>query len=260
MTAESPVPNSLDYDDDGDDVEIVVEIERAFGVKITDAEAKSIVQVGQLYDVLESKLGPTSGEKCATAMTFYRLRQAIRQDASLVSLDPDTRLADIRDGNPKRAFRKMEERCGLTLPTLLIGWMGMVGFALPLIVVLGGLLGNEFLNELVDFGPKPGLAWTLIAAGICCIGAGLVWADPMKLSKRLSTLGDLATVTAALNYGDLVQKGARHSRDELWDALTEVLSAFRATLAPREIHRGTYLLQVTYEEARKSGAFDYHVS
>lgn len=253
MASNAEQPNTLALDDDLDPVDILQKIERAFGVKITDAEAQSIVQVGQLFDLLEAKLGPASGEKCATAMAFYRLRRAIIQDAPLISLEPETSLADICDGNPKLAFRNLKERCGLTLPTLLIGWMGVTGLALPVIVVLGGLLGYEWINELLDFGPKPGLAWTLIAAGVFCISAGLTWADPMKISYRLKTLADLATVTAALNYGGLVREGARHRPKELWHALTEVLSEFNDALAPKDSHRGTYFLQVTFDAARKGG-------
>ena len=252
----SALPNTLGLDDEGDDVLIVEELERAFGLKITDEEAKSIVLVGHLYDVLLARLGPGSGEKCATVMCYYRLRRAILQNAPNLIVTPKTKLADICQGNPKLAFRKWGHVAGLTLARPMYSWIGNLGMAIILASILGGLFGGLFITYLDVLEPLPAPTLALICAALFCSGVGLMWADPMQLSRRLDTLGDLATVTAALNYGQLIKEGARHRPQELWEALTEVLSAFRDTLSPKDIHRSTHLLQATFDEARKAGALE----
>lgn len=250
----SACPNTLGLDDDGDDWEIVVELERAFGLKITDEEAKSIVLVGHLYDVLLARLGPGSGEKCATAMCYYRLRRAILQNAPNLKITPKTKLADICQGNPKLAFRKLGLVTGLALARPMYGWIGYLGMAIILVSIFGGLFGGLFITYLDVLEPLPAPTLALMCAAIFFSGVGLMWADPMQWSKRLNTLGDLATVTAALNYGQLIKEGARHRPQELWEALTEVLSVFRDTLSPKDIHRNTHLLQATFDEACKAGS------
>lgn len=250
----SASPNTLGLDDDGDDWEIVVELERAFGLKITDEEAKSIMLVGHLYDVLLARLGPGSGEKCATAMCYYRLRRAILQNAPNLIVTPKTKLADICQGSPKLAFRKLGHIAGLTLARPMYGRIGYLGMAMTLVSIFVGFFGGLFITYLDVLEPLPGPTLALICTALFCSGVGLMWADPMQLSRRLDTLGDLATVTAALNYGQLIKEGARHRPQELWEALAEVLSAFNDTLPPKDIHRETYLLQATFDEARKAGA------
>lgn len=246
-------PNTLGLDDEMDDVEILEELERAFDVKFTDEDARPIFQVGQLYDVLQAKLGPATGEKCASAMAFYRLRRAISQHNPTVSVSPATQLTDICLRNPKSAFRKLEEQSGLKVPELLTGPRGVAGILLVAVALSAFLFGHLLLHRLGFTATDSN--WVRFLTGIGCLSLGgvLIWSDPMKLPARLNTFGELATTTAALNYGLLTKSGARHRPEELWDALTEVLSSSRDTLAPQEIHKVTYILQVTFDEARKNG-------
>jgi hypothetical protein len=77
---------TLGLDDDWEPVDVVIAVEKAFDVKITNAEATTIFQVGELYDLLLQKLKGSGGNRmCASAMAFYRLRHAMEglvQDAN----------------------------------------------------------------------------------------------------------------------------------------------------------------------------------
>ena len=71
------MPNTLGLDDDLDGVEVVRDLERIFDIKVSNEEAERIFTVGEFHDLLLSKLSPNEADKkCATAITFYRIRRA----------------------------------------------------------------------------------------------------------------------------------------------------------------------------------------
>lgn len=48
----SSVGNRLNLVGDGDDVDVLLSVEEAFGVKIADAEAEGCEKVGQLFNLV----------------------------------------------------------------------------------------------------------------------------------------------------------------------------------------------------------------
>ena len=91
--AEAKAPlmtNSLDLgDEEFDLIDLQVEIESAFGLRLSDEEAESVRTMGDLHVLLMRRIGPAEGDSCLTTMAFLRLRRAI---APLV---PDIRLQPI---------------------------------------------------------------------------------------------------------------------------------------------------------------------
>ena len=62
--------NTLGLDDDLDGVELVRDSEKAFEIKIANNEAERLLTVGQLYDLLLSKIPVDDAQrKCASAMS-----------------------------------------------------------------------------------------------------------------------------------------------------------------------------------------------
>jgi len=53
--------NTVDLNDDLDDVEMLEAIERAFSFKISSVDAEGLVSVGDLYDLVKSKM-PKDGK------------------------------------------------------------------------------------------------------------------------------------------------------------------------------------------------------
>lgn len=49
--------NSLDLWGDGDEIEMIEAIERAYAISFEKAEAEQLVTMGQLFDLVKSKLG-----------------------------------------------------------------------------------------------------------------------------------------------------------------------------------------------------------
>jgi acyl carrier protein len=75
------MPNTLGLDDDLEPVEVVRHLERIFDIRVSNEEAESIFNVGEFYDLLLDKIPSNDADrKCASAMTFYRIRRPRRGD------------------------------------------------------------------------------------------------------------------------------------------------------------------------------------
>src|SRR5664280_2783691 len=62
-------------------VETVIEVEETFGIVVSDQEAGSIRTVGQLCELVVSKL--SSSEACASMVAFNRLRRTLQTTAGV---------------------------------------------------------------------------------------------------------------------------------------------------------------------------------
>ena len=66
--------NSLDLGDEEFDT---IELQSAFGLRLTDEEAASVGTMGELHDLIMRRIGPSGGDLCSTTMAFFRLRRAL---------------------------------------------------------------------------------------------------------------------------------------------------------------------------------------
>jgi acyl carrier protein len=230
--------NSLGLDDDLDGVELVQNLEKAFEIEISNAEAESTLTVGQLYDLLLTKIPANeSDRKCASAMAFYRVRRALRNLAQGSALTPSASILFLEERSAKATFEQLERDTGLQMPQLEISYRGTLG-CLTVAVAFCAILGfaTFFHPGFVSVVNVFALVVTSIA-----VGWGILHFDSRKLPKSCSTLGGLATKVAALNYGRLSKMGASHSDNEIWKNLLELLSEY--ALPKSEIGRGTFFLQ-----------------
>jgi len=56
---------------------MIIAVEDRFGIKITDADAKKIFTVGELYRLVLSSIASSNGGHCKTQHVFYRLRSSL---------------------------------------------------------------------------------------------------------------------------------------------------------------------------------------
>jgi hypothetical protein len=228
------MPNTLGLDDDLDPVEAVVRLEKAFAVKIRDDEAASCSTVGDIYDLLHARVATKLGGPgaCMTSMAFYRLRRSLRGTHPGVEFRPTTPLTKYAGPNARRFLNRLGRDTGLQLPGPQRGWLSGLGFHLILIAVVSSVAVAVTKGPTISyFG---GIA--LFAAGIASIKL-----DPCALSGDCTTLGELATKASALNYGSLAGAGGAVRPNDLWDAMTEVLSGL-SELPRSGISRDTLIL------------------
>jgi hypothetical protein len=235
------MPNTLDWVGDGDDVAAITALEQVFEIAFSDAELKALKAVGDLHDLVLAKISRSNDTgKCASAMAFYRLRQALAANGPDGRITPATEMVIFSAPSLKDFFRRLSEQTGLRLKGPTHTWVGYIGEAcwlLPLMAALPLLAWSAIVR------PEPYVFAGLV--GLFIVGLVLVRLDPGRLT---GTVGTLAREAARANYGRLVKQGARGRDAEIWGILIEILTD-ESRLNPREITRETVFFRSQPEVA-----------
>lgn len=201
--------NSLKLED-LDDVTLLEAIERAFEVQFVQDEVGQLHTVGDLFDLLEVKMGttPQARQRCITAVSFYRLKKAVAE-ISGGQIGPDTAIMEVFPAKVlKRRMQALGQKTGLSLPSVPLS---VEQWLLVLLVV-------SFCGTALFFGlaTMPGITCLLIAIGFAGV---LRLADfPGRLTNPCS-FGELARQVAFLNYGRFARETGTRSSTDLWEAL-----------------------------------------
>jgi hypothetical protein len=156
--------DSLNLVGDGDDIDVIRDVERAFGIQIADHEAEAIRTVGQLYDLIQARCpGADRTQACLSQVAFYRLRRALAP-TDKTAITPRTPIAIVHTvggGSTAKAWTELARRPGLTLPRL---------------------------ETPFTFAATPSLRTTLgsVAIGAACFAA---WAVVLRLPPLIFLLG-----------------------------------------------------------------------
>lgn len=208
---------SVEIVGDGDDVELIGCFETAFGLTFLDEEVKSIVTLGDAYQLICSKLpkDPKQQVKCLTAMAYYRLNKAICERGKM---DTTTRVEIPKGRSPKSFQKHLEDRSGLRLDFLTK--------AGPLSVAL-------FLLQFVTWIAAP-----IIFSGFAAILVGLCLVVVSYSLRRIAdslddriwifdgTLGDLSRQASEANIGKLILLGGKWAETDVWKTMTSIISDF----------------------------------
>ena len=226
--------NTLGLDNDMDGICLLVDIERAFGIAITDKETASVLTIGDLFALVERKAMYKGGGKCRTAISFFRLRHALRALGVAQKPRLNTNLSALSGFSPKKLYAEIERRTGLTLPPLTAGYLTLSGLLLLVAAVLSPLV----LTQLdVDFWPKCAFVASCVLAAVI-----LLRVDPLEFGENEKTLGGLAEQVASLNYSTLALAGGRNTPEEMWEAFLTVVAHHADELPRNEITPATLLL------------------
>lgn len=164
-----------------DAVEIVMDLEEAFGICIPDEEATQLRRFGDLIRYIQSRVNLSEGDVCATSLAFYRIRNHLMRqllvDRSAVR--PATSLEELVPANRRRDWWKdLQTSEGSRLPPL--GrpvWLERTVFI---------LIVSACISLLIS--------WYLVVG--CIAGAVLVALFTRPLATRFPagcwTVGDLA--------------------------------------------------------------------
>lgn len=218
--------SSLGLAGDLDDVDLVEDVEAAFSIRLGDDEISRCSTVGQLFELIEARLPQMpSGQSCATALCFYRLRRAL-QPHSAIALKPKTSIATLGAVPVQKLHQIIETECGLRPPPQYITLWGCLALLLVLALPLG-------LFAI-------GMPWW-VAIPSAALGIGLYRRAPIQLPDEVETFGDLIRVVASRSIGALAGQGARLGPKEAWQSFTDVLSD-HTQLSKDEIGPETLLL------------------
>jgi acyl carrier protein len=223
-------------------------LERIFDVEFTDEETEQLLTVGDLHDLLLRKMSP-GGEKCASAMSYYRLRRAVMKNFPGKQLSPSFDLSRLDSTSAHVLFKDLERATGLNLPMADLTRIGLIGEAILLPSLAVGFVGAipAFVYSRID-GPYSDVVWWLwIIAFLGGIVLSVVLArlDPGRIPEDCRTLGGLAKRTAELSYGRLIRLGAARRDEDIWKLLVKT---FSDPAADQIFGRGTYLSRRSLEK------------
>lgn len=187
---------SLGLAGDLDDVELIQDVEAAFGIRLADDEIERCSTVGQLFELIEAHLPQMpSGHSCATAMCFYRLRRAL-QPHSAIALKPKTSISALSAVPVRKLHQIIETECGLRPPLQYITSWGCLALLLVLALPFG----------LFAIGMP---SW--VALPSATLGIGLYRLAPIQLPGEVETFGDLVRIVASRSIGALAEQGEARS-------------------------------------------------
>ena len=183
-------------------------IERSFAVTLP-SDLRHIATAGDLFEqVLYRRQDRAAGEKCDSAMVFFRLRSTFARLAPGVRITPSTRLKDLTRMSPKRLAKRLARETGLAMPAVDVGRLGCA-------MVLLGFIGAPLLWWLVDF---PTAAFTLFGAGMVSL------LDRGGYSGDWQTVWSLVEAIARRNVAQLGAMGARNRPEDWWRRFAEILA------------------------------------
>jgi hypothetical protein len=203
--------NCLNLVGDGDELDVLRGVEKAFGVKISNAEAHRCETVGMLFDVICShlKISDARHLRCPTALAFFRLRAALRRRGYVQRITPDLDLrAAFHAHGGRRMHASLARELGLDLPGL------QLDSTSANLLVLVWACGFPLAVWAASWVP-------LLACTILTIMLGLVL--PRTLPEGIARLGDFAVSCAAWNYGRLSEQCGGARPCAAWQAFTIVV-------------------------------------
>ena len=87
-----------------DGVELIMEVEKAFDIRIPDAEAEKITTVGDLYETVWKYAKHDTDGRCTSRMLFYMIRRKMVESLGLA------RINITLDANPDQLFESAQKR------------------------------------------------------------------------------------------------------------------------------------------------------
>ena len=232
--------NSLNLWGDGDDLDVVVDVEQVFDLKLSNQEAESCRTVGDLYDLIVSKRRSVDLDTraCLSQAAFYRLRRAFAAMGANGPITPATPLHQVmseigRTMPFRRTWKELGQRAKLTLPSQEVAWLPewprsdtprwkptpyrIVFFAFAAAVIFS-------LHRVTGMS----VGWAVFAI-IVTLFALLLLVTPLlrlgfgNIPRRIATVGDLARDAAGFSFKELWQEKNGYGPSDLWFALTAIL-------------------------------------
>ncbi len=222
MQEHARIVHDIKLDDDLDFIEIIRGIEDSMGISFADDIFAEIRTLGQMHELIcrEAEKIPSSGTKCATSMSFYRLKAAINRLGPSRRLTPATSLRALPNFNYVKIIDQLE---GWNAPKYLSapGFYLTTGLTLAVNIPLAFLIGAlSVATGLLTF-----ILLLILAIRLM----------PARLPNE-KTVGELANRLAIGNLRRLAEQGAAITPRTLWEALVHIVAEVM-DIAPDRLSR-----------------------
>lgn len=218
-----------------DSVELLVNVEKAFGITISNFEAEKITTVGDIHTIVWRNVQGRQSMRCKSQQLYYKLRYTLinkfkvaKEDvvlsASLNDIFPQT--------NRRLLYRRLEKELQLRLPQLVLPaiWANVLritGFMLiPGMLVWSLVLVNVFnYTKWLYLLPVLGILGTVFISNIL---------DPVRTVFHPETIKGFTKMVLSNNYATLIQEeGTNRKEMEL------IINNIVADIAGLELHEIT---------------------
>ncbi len=191
--------------------DVLLKIEKSFGIKFGKTELNDVNIFGELCDIIINKVHGENLDDCTTQQGFYKLRNAIAETplSNKGSITPDTKLQILF---PRKSRRKkiLQTEKLLGFKTKVLRPRHWISGTLVLILVVS-LVGLFFI-------------WKVFLATFICSIIGLTIATKFGIEFDLQTVGQFAEKISRENY----LKSRRHettaNKNEVEQKVRELFS------------------------------------
>lgn len=204
-----------------DAVELVMSVEDAFQINISDEEASKTRTVGELYDLVLSKIkikgthDEESSRRCLTSAAFYRVRRAMVQVLHIDrrKITPKTELLDLLPRPQRRDnWGRIKQSINLKMPKLQPNW-GVILIKFVILMAVGIALG---LLQYVGI-------WGLTIVSLISALVMTKFMPALHTSLPASTVGALAEQIYLANLKQLAEENGGLNEREVWGALRQII-------------------------------------
>ncbi len=197
-----------------DSIELLIEVEKAFSIKIPDQEAERIITVGDFHNSVWKHLEGKHSDKCQSQKLFYQLRRSFVDSFKFSKADfkLSTSLNDIfPEDNRKQAYLNFSNSINIEFPDLVLPkpWAIFLN-TIGIITICGGLGLSIILINYFDYSK-----WTLLFSAI---GIGFTYLISKILNAKRtvikpSLVRDFTQKTLSINYPTLMKENGVNRKD-----------------------------------------------
>ena len=218
-----------------DSIEILMTVEKTFGISIPDKEAEKIITVGDFHNVVWRRLEGKHNDKCKSQTLFYKLRQSFFDTFNLSKTDInlDTSLNDIfPKDNRRHIYFDFANKNNIKLPDLVLTkpWTTFLNY-FSFTTILGGLVLSSILIIFFNYSK-----WALLIpiAGIILTHYISQLLNPKRIIVQPETIKEFTQQVLTMNYSTLTQENGTNRKE-----VESVINNIIADMAGLDLHEVT---------------------
>ena len=223
MTDLDTIAKLDDYDDE-DIFDVVVRLEKSFGLKFDKNAFYHVKTFGDLCDVFENHINYEHRDDCTKQQAFYRVREAIASTLQISrdNIQLDTKLSDLFPSHDRRQkARDFKRAVGTNIKILTYpNWLALT-------------FGIGFLLSLIAFF----FDWRFALSGILFFIMAIRVAEKLGKTLNVQTVRELTEKLSREHYADIRRIKGTYNKQETLQIIIDTFSndlAIEKAYLPRE--------------------------
>lgn len=208
-----------------DTIELVLEIEDRYNIKLLDAECTRARTVGDLASLVCSRL-PRCNDTCPTSRSFYRVRRLLVSHSGIKrrKIRPATRLETVFPVDFRQHWRTLTAADPSLPPLEPSSKLDGILLLLTAILIFPGLVAPVMMWGI--HGPIVGIPVGIVLCVLAFVFANLAHVVGTRLPPEIQTVGDLARVCVRLSSDEEVSAHRRAERDQVVQEIRRITAQF----------------------------------